>query len=58
MCMTIMGQGRESAASTEQLLAAAGFQQPPFGDSAWQQYVAALPPYRLVTRLKDGRHPS
>jgi hypothetical protein len=41
MCMTIMGQGRESAASTEQLLAAAGFQQPPFGDPAWQQYVAA-----------------
>src|SRR3989475_11169468 len=51
-CATIRGSG---ARSTEQLLAAAGFVMRPADTAERQQRLAALPPYRLENRTKDGK---
>jgi hypothetical protein len=45
---------RSEARSTEQLLAAAGFVMRPADTAARQQRLAALSPYRLESRTKDG----
>jgi len=50
-CATIR---RSEARSTEQLLAAAGFVMRPADTAERQQRPAAMPPYRLVSRSKDG----
>jgi hypothetical protein len=49
-CATIR---QSQARDTEQLLAAAGFRMQ-LRDSADQQHLDAMPPYRLVSRTKDG----
>ena len=46
---------RSEARSTEQLLAAAGFVMRPADTAERQQHLAALPPYRLEGRTKDGK---
>jgi hypothetical protein len=46
---------RSEARSTEQLLAAAGFVMRPADTAERQQRPAALPPYRLESRTKDGK---
>jgi hypothetical protein len=46
---------RSEARSTEQLLAAAGFVMRPADTAERQQHLAALPPYRLESRTKDGK---
>ena len=46
---------RSEARSTEQLLAAAGFVMRPADTAERQQRLAALPPYRLESRTKDGK---
>ena len=46
---------RSEARSTEQLLAAAGFAMRPADTAERQQHLAALPPYRLESRTKDGK---
>jgi len=46
---------RSEALSTEQLLAAAGFVKRPADTAERQQHLAALPPYRLESRTKDGK---
>src|SRR5881628_1134506 len=51
-CATIR---RSEAHSTEQLLAAAGFVMRPADTAERQQRLAALPPYRLESRTKDGK---
>src|SRR3989442_15430260 len=51
-CATIRSSG---ARSTEQLLAAAGFVMRPADTAERQQRLAALPPYRLENRTKDGK---
>src|SRR5437667_529623 len=51
-CATIRGS---DARSTEQLLAAAGFVMRPADTAERQQRLAALPPYRLESRTKDGK---
>src|SRR5258708_38927249 len=51
-CATIR---RSEARSTEQLLAAAGFVMRPADTAERQQHLAALPPYRLESRTKDGK---
>ena len=51
-CATIRSSG---ARSTEQLLAAAGFVMRPADTAERQQRLAALPPYRLESRTKDGK---
>src|SRR5712691_1336775 len=51
-CATIR---RSEARSTEQLLAAAGFVMRPADTAERQQRLAAMPPYRLVSRTKDGK---
>jgi len=45
---------RSEARSAEQLLAAAGFVMRPADTAERQQRLAALPPYRLESRTKDG----
>ena len=51
-CATIR---RSEARSTEQLLAAAGFLMRPADTTERQQRLAAMPPYQLVGRTKDGK---
>ena len=51
-CATVPSSG---ARSTEQLLAAAGFVMRPADTAERQQRLAALPPYRLENRTKDGK---
>ena len=51
-CATIR---RSEARSTEQLLAAAGFVVRPAATAERQEGVAAMPPYRLESRTKDGK---
>jgi len=51
-CATIR---RSEAHSTEELLAAAGFAMRPADTAERQQRLAALPPYRLESRTKDGK---
>ena len=51
-CATIR---RSEARSTEQLLAAAGFVMRPADTAERQQRLAAMPPYRLESRTKDGK---
>src|SRR5438445_13684150 len=51
-CATIRGS---EARSTEQLLAAAGFVMRPADTTERQQRLAAMPPYQLVSRTKDGK---
>ena len=46
---------RSEARSTEELLAAAGFVTRPADTAERQQRLAALPPYRLESRTKDGK---
>src|SRR2546430_16957728 len=46
---------RSEARSTEELLAAAGFVMRPADTAERQQRLAALPPYRLESRTKDGK---
>src|SRR5256884_7933494 len=50
---------RSEARSTEQLLAAAGFVMRPADAAEPQPGLAAMPPYRLESRTKDGQvvHP-
>lgn len=50
-CATIR---QSQARDTEQLLAAAGFKMQLVDNAAQQQHLDALPPYRLVSRTKDG----
>src|SRR5258705_6324769 len=45
---------RHEAASTEQLLAAAGFQMRPANSPEQLRDLATMPPLRLVSRSKDG----
>jgi hypothetical protein len=51
-CATIR---RSEARSTEQLLAAAGFEMRPADTAERQQRLAAMPPYQLVSRPQDGK---
>jgi hypothetical protein len=46
---------RSEARSTEELLAAAGFVMRPADTAERQQHLAALTPYRLESRTKDGK---
>jgi hypothetical protein len=50
-CATIR---RHEAASTEQLLAAAGFQQRPANNPEQHQDLTTMPPYKIVARSKNG----
>jgi hypothetical protein len=50
-CATIrLSQARD----TEQLLAAGGFKMQLADTAEQQQHLAAMPPYRLLSRTKDG----
>ena len=50
-CATIC---RHEAASTEQLLAAAGFQRRPADSPEQREGLTTMPPLKLVARSKDG----
>ena len=45
---------RDEAASTEKLLAAAGFRVKPADTPEHQKGLAAMPPLKMVQRIKDG----
>src|SRR5436853_3367604 len=46
---------RSETRSTEQLLAAAGFELRPVDTAEQQQHLAALPPFRLESHTTDGK---
>ena len=46
---------RSETRSTEQLLAAAGFELWPVDTAEQQQHLAALPPFRLESHTTDGK---